>query len=105
MLCMTLTGIGEDIMFKTAGMVYICNDYATDWHQVCRNRGSILIQKTCRKRRVFLNLDLQSAMRSCENERCVGHLHTLIVQLIGANYMQICEAVWAEPSRQNTTCV
>ena len=37
MLCLTLTGIGKEVMVKTKGMLRICNNHETDLHQVCGN--------------------------------------------------------------------
>ena len=105
MLCVTLTGIGKEVMVKIKGILYICIDHATDWHQVhvCWQRWSgwfghkwELKYYSSYKRHAENYVFCYLIAWIWNDDRC-------FVQLNGTKYVQICESVWDELSTQNTT--
>ena len=40
MLCVTLTGIGKEVIVKSKGMIHICNHHETACYHVCGNSCS-----------------------------------------------------------------
>ena len=109
----TLSWIWNKVKVKIKGVLQIHNDCTIDWHQVCANMRSGLGWVAHTKYHPSLHIKYAEKLSSswpCPGSEIKSRstwkvccTYTMIVQLIGTKYLQICEAVWTESRTQSTT--